>query len=411
MAEQQIGRASQDTADARRVAVVTTTIRVPEFLEPLIDAARRAGQLPRLEVIVVGDRRTPAATQTYLADLARRAEVDVRYLGPGEQTALLRPFPALEMLLRWDCVQRRNVGWLQAAIDRADVIVSIDDDNHPLDDGFLAAHQIVGRRVELPVVSHPSGWWNVGERFVCEPPRRFYLRGFPKSRQDWRFGGARVERRVVKVAVNAGLWLGTPDVDATAQIEQPIDATRVEPVDGDDRCALAPGTWCPINTQNTAFDAALLPAMYLPVMLEPVHGYRIDRADDIWMGYFLRTIADQRGESVVYGPPWVRQRRNPHDHLADLEHELPTYRLTERLAGYLREFRAAAPDYHDAYGQLIRYLRRAYDADASLPEGERECFRQLTIGMAIWHETIGRVLGRTAEWPEERRDGADARTA
>jgi hypothetical protein len=378
--------------DRRRVAVVTTTIRLPRFIEPLLDSARRFDRLGQTGVIVVGDRKTPADCGEYLGALARRFGVEIVYLDPAAQRAMLRAHPALDMVLRWDCVQRRNVGFLRAGRDGAEVIVSIDDDNFPTDDDFIGHHLVVGREVEVPVVGHTSGWWNVCRRLVCDPPRRFYHRGYPKSQQDWRRDesdeGLEIAVRRVRVAANAGLWLGAPDADATAQIEEPIRVVAMEPVAGSRSCALKAGTWCPMNTQNTAFDAALLPAMYLPVMLDPVRGYRIDRADDIWMSYFLRAIADHRGESVVYGPPLVHQQRNPHDHLRDLAGELAAYRLTEHLVGYLRAFRSDAADCGEAYLDLIHHLREAAEADAALETPEREYFRKLTIGMAAWQEAV-----------------------
>jgi hypothetical protein len=196
----------------------------------------------------------------------------------------------------------------------------------------------------------------------------------------------------VRAVLNAGLWLGVPDVDATAHLEEPIHVVGMEPIAGQRSCALAPGTWCPANSQNTAFDVSSLPAMYLPVMLDPVRGYRIGRMDDIWMSYFVRAIADQRKEAVLYGPPLVTQKRNPHDHLADLAGELAGYLLTERLVGYLRRFSTAGAGYPAAYLDLIYHLRDAAETDETLDPPEREYFRQLTLGMAAWHSAAAEVL-------------------
>jgi hypothetical protein len=176
-----------------------------------------------------------------------------------------------------------------------------------------------------------------------------------------------------------------PDVDATAHLEEPIHVVAMDPIDGRRTCALARGTWCPVSSENAAFDASLLPAMYLPVMLDPIRGYRIGRMDDIWMSYFLRAIADRRDESFLYGPPLVVQKRNPHDPLADLTEELAGYGLTERLVGYLRQFRTNQSTYQAAYLDLVHHLRDSAEADTTLDEPEREYLRQLTLGMAAWH--------------------------
>jgi hypothetical protein len=282
---------------------------------------------------------------------------------------------------------------VQAALDGAEVIITVDDDNFVTADDLIGHHLIAGTSADLPVVSHPSGWWNVCERLTADPPRRFYHRGLPKSQQTWIAGGSQVERAPVRVVANAGLWLGAPDVDATAHLEEPIHVTGLDEIAGSRTCALAVGTWCPLNSQNTAFDARALPAMYLPVMHDPVRGYRLNRMDDIWMGYFLRTLADGRGESVTYGPPLVVQERNPHNLVGDLAGELAGYLLTERLVGYLRRFPPTTASYFDGYRDLIYHLRECIEADRELDLHDRECLRQLLLGMAAWHGVIADIRG------------------
>jgi hypothetical protein len=165
----------------------------------------------------------------------------------------------------------------------------------------------------------------------------------------------------------------------------------MEPLAGSRVCALARGTWCPFNSQNTAFDVKTLPAMYLVVMHDVYRGHRIGRFDDIWMSYFLRAIADQLGDSVLYGPPLVVQDRNPHNFTRDLAEELGGYLLTEKLVEYLRNFKTASKTYLDAYHDLIYYLRDAAESDAALESCEREYFRQMTLGMAAWHSAVANI--------------------
>lgn len=375
--------------DRRRVAVVTTTIHVPRFLAEVLQNAETFGHGEQLGLVVVGDRKTPGEVGTFLAELNRRHAAEVTYLDLPAQQTLLRRWPPLDLFVRYDCIQRRNVGFLQAAIDGAEVIITVDDDNFMTGDDFIGHHLAVGREVEVPVVSHPSGWWNVCGRLRCDPPRRFYHRGHPKSQQDWSTTGHEVQTATVRAVANAGLWLGVPDVDATAHLEEPINVVALEPIGGRRTCALAAGTWCPISSENAAFDASLLPVLYLPVMLDPIRGYRIGRMDDIWMSYFLRAIADSRGEAVLYGPPLVVQKRNPHNFVADLSEELAGYILTERLVAYLREFTTRETTYQGAYLDLIYHLRNSAEADPKLDQPEREYLRQLTLGMAAWHTATG----------------------
>jgi hypothetical protein len=378
----------EPSTDRRRVALVTTTIRVPRCLEAYLANAERYGHGACVCVIVVGDRKTPSETGDFLKELGRRFPSRITYLDLAAQEQLLRRWPALDIVLRYDCIQRRNVGFLQAALDGADVVIAFDDDNFVTDEDYIGAHLAVGREVRVPVVRHASGWWNVCQRLVCDPPRRVYHRGYPKSRQDWKAAGHEIEKRGVRAVVNAGLWLNHPDVDATTNIEEPVHVVGMDPVAGHQTCALAQGTWCPFNSQNTAFDIAVLPAMYLVVMHDLLRGYRIDRFDDIWMSYLVRAVADQLGDYVLYGPPLVTQDRNPHNLLRDLTGELPGYLLTERLIVYLRAFRTAARTYSGAYLDLIYHLRDEVEKDVDVETPEREYVRQMTIGMAAWHRAV-----------------------
>ncbi|MCZ7646873.1 MAG: hypothetical protein M5U26_16550 [Planctomycetota bacterium] len=381
--------------DRRKVALVTTTIYVPHAVETYLKNIARHGHAGRVELIVVGDRKTPAEAGSFLAGLQKTFGVETKYLDVPAQQDLLRRWPVLDGVIRYNCIQRRNVGYLQAGLDGADLIVSFDDDNFvPENVDYLAEHGVAGTEIEVPVVSDASGWWNICRRLVCDPPRRFYHRGYPKSRQTFaEAGGEKIAREKVRVLVNAGLWLKNPDVDATANIEEPLNVVRVADVDGSARCALAHGTWCPFNSQNTALVRELLPAMYLVVMLDWLRGYKIGRLDDIWQSYFIRAIADRLGGHVVYGTPVVTQDRNPHNFTKDLAEELGGYVVTERLVGYLREFKTGSRTWSGAYLDLIYHLRDCADRDRDLERPEREYLRLVTLGMAAWQEAMAEIQG------------------
>jgi hypothetical protein len=375
----------------RKIALVSTTINVPGCLTGYVENAARHGYADDLTVIVVGDRKTPPETGNYLADLGRLHPGRITYMDVPGQQAFLRKWPAFDLVTRYNCIQRRNVGYLQAALQGAEVVISVDDDNFFTEDDFFAHHLAVGTEVTVPVVSHPSGWWNICERLATDPPRKFYHRGYPKSKMDWVPGQGVVETKTVKVMVNAGLWLKNPDVDATANIEEPINVVGMNDIAGDRRCALEKGTWCPFNSQNTAFDMQVLPAMYLVTMLDWVRGYRIGRLDDIWMAYFFRALGDPLGHHVLYGPPLVTQDRNPHDFVKDLAEELPGYILTEKLVRYLRDFKGGDPDYLEGYLDLCYFLRDKSEGDPNLERPEREYLRSMVLGMMAWQGAVKEI--------------------
>jgi len=130
-------------------------------------------------------------------------------------------------------------------------------------------------------------------------------------------------------------------------------------------------------------------------MLDMFRGYRIGRLDDIWMSYFVRAIADRFGDVVAYGPPLVRQDRNPHNIVRDLSEELGGYMLTEHLVKYLRSFQTTATTYSEAYLDLIHHLREMIHIDTSLDDDERHYFRGTLIGMGAWQQACREMLPRS----------------
>jgi len=186
-----------------------------------------------------------------------------------------------------------------------------------------------------------------------------------------------------RVVVNAGLWLGDPDVDAITRIVTPVQVTKRR-VGAPLRIALAPGTFCPFNSQNTAFSIDLLPCMYLIVMGDRYRGASCDRYDDIWMSYIAKRIIDRVGDRITFGAPLVRQDRNAHDLLIDLLGEAPAMLLTESLLRHLRAIELKERTYEAAYGELIELLRgRVADPRCGAPD-EREFFESMLKGMQVF---------------------------
>lgn len=372
---------------SRRIALVTTTIHVPTVLEQYLAQFELHGHREVL-VVVVGDLKTPPETASWLAGLDPRGQ-EIVFLSVEAQRRFLHRFPDLDRLLPWNSIQRRNLGYVYAALEGAGLIVTIDDDNAVAEEDFLGAHQVAGTVMEVDVLSAASGWYNVCDDLVAEPPGRVLHRGYPQSERHDRPETA-VTRRRVPVAVNVGLWLGDPDVDAVSRLVTPVEVVASR---RSERLALAPGTWCPFNSQNTAFDVRTLPCMYLVVMGPRYRGMAIGRYDDIWMSYFARRIFDHLGELVAYGPPLVVQRRNEHDVLEDLAGELPGMMLTGMLTAALRRLELRETTHLGCYLELIDALRSHFSRPGVCGDEERRFFGEVLSGMEIWAGVCAEVGG------------------
>ena len=102
-------------------AIVLTTINIPRVLEKYIDICRKYDHKD-VVFIVVGDRKSPPETSSYLDSLQG---YEVIYLSIQKQEEWLKKMPAFRDFLPYDSVERRNIGYLYAAEVGADVIISI----------------------------------------------------------------------------------------------------------------------------------------------------------------------------------------------------------------------------------------------------------------------------------------------
>lgn len=292
--------------------IVSTTINHPT------EAVERFDAMEDWHLVVVGDRRTPA---DYTLERGT-------YLSPADQE---RIDPILSDLIGWDCIQRRNFGFLAALELGADIVAVVDDDNIPKPGWGTSV--MVGRDVKVRVFNtdlpafDPVGATNYPH---------LWHRGYPlqllpeRDYSDW-------STDVIRPDVQADFWDGDPDVDAICRMQFAPNCTFDSAV-----FPLAANAIAPFNSQNTFVSARWLGDYFL------FPG--IGRMDDIWAAYHLQA----RGVSVVFGGPSVVQARNPHDLVTDMRREYLGYEHNLEIVTALRD----DPD------AVLRYL----------PERSRESF-------------------------------------
>jgi hypothetical protein len=357
-----------------KTTIVTTTIYVPRALEKYAQNAKFYGH-SNLNFIVIGDRKTPPETKAF-CDRITSNYYPCEYLWVEAQERYLEPYPALWNHLPFNSIQRRNIGLLKAWAEGADVVITIDDDNWMLNHDFVRLHGIVGQRPELPAIETSSGWFNVCSVLEEASGTQFYHRGYPRGerwKEDESFRCVAPIRR--RVAVNAGLWLDDPDIDAMTRLERPIVVKGLRA--GYSRFALQPGTWSPFNSQNTALCRDVIPAYFL----SPCVG----RYDDIWPSYLVTRIAEHLGDVIAYGEPLLRQKRNEHNLWRDLDAERTGMLLTDEFCATLRRIPLHGSSYHDCYGELAEKLPAAWQPGGTWTDAMRAAREGLLEGMALWH--------------------------
>lgn len=229
---------------------------------------------------------------------------------------------------------RKNIGYLYAFRAGADCIYETDDDNTPLDFWKLRAEKV--KKVRVIGGSGPasdfqhfkrsgfaSEWVNVYRHFSQNS--NIWPRGLPLNR----IGSAVADFRptsfeLCPAPIQQGLVNGSPDVDAVWRLTQ---GRRFE-FDQNDSVWLAPGQWCPFNTQSTWWFPKAYALMYVP-------SFCSFRICDIWKSFIAQRCLWAMGFGVVFHAPEVFQQRNEHNLMRDFEDEVPGYLNNARMADVL----------------------------------------------------------------------------
>lgn len=372
-----------------RIALVATTIGEGRFVDEYVAASKAEGLEERVVLIIIPDRKTP---RELFERCGRARATGAKIWCPSieEQDEFLRRLGAIRSIIPYDSDNRRNIGFLMALEAGCEVVISIDDDNFPRPGSeFFREHLVVGRRVTLPAVHSEAGWYNICELLAVEP-RNIYPRGFPyRHRRSAQTVCLRDEEGIVHI--NAGLWLGDPDVDAVTWL-------ACEPRSNDFRgpsVLLGRTTWSPINTQNTAIAREALAAYYFIRMGQPLTGIMMDRDADIFSGYFVQACARHLGFYVRVGTPLTDHVRNSHDYLRDLTLELPCICILEDLTEWLREVRLEGSTYADAYLALAAALEEAVESfrGGVWCDATRAYFHYVAFCMRTWVKTVRLIAG------------------
>ena len=166
----------------KKIKIVTTTIHIPVVLESYIENFQKYKH-NNVDFVIIGDLKTPDKITEYLKKLLKNG-YQFDYWGVGRQKKWLEKFPKLDSLIPYNSIQRRNLGYLIAYENGADVIVTIDDDNFAISgNDFLKGHSLVGETSSFLAVKSSTNWFNPCDLLELKSSRRIYHRGFPYSKR------------------------------------------------------------------------------------------------------------------------------------------------------------------------------------------------------------------------------------
>jgi len=288
-----------------QVAVVTTINPPNSAMEKLI----KFGEDAEVPVVVVGDTRTPESW----------SRSGAHYLSLTRQNGL---FGGLSSAIPTEHYARKNLGYLHAKSFGPEWIYETDDDNFPIENPFGSR----SLELELDLFSSESRWLNVYEIFGYtasgQPPAILWPRGFDLKSVRAKHAFSHSAR--MQSPIQQGLADGDPDVDALYRL---ILGGMIK-FHSRGPLALDKGQICPTNSQTTWWHSSVAQLMYLPSTCT-------FRLTDILRGFVAWRILQERGGGVSFHAPVVRQDRNQHDLLRDLNDEVELYLLAETLVSDL----------------------------------------------------------------------------
>ncbi len=238
---------------------------------------------------------------------------------------------------------RKNIGYLLAIAEGAQVLVETDDDNFPLP-SFWGERR---RTLTAPTVMN-AGWVNAYRYFSDANiwPRGLPLDAVNASIPDFRS----LPISETDCPIQQGLADENPDVDAIYRLLLPLPMNFRK----DRRVVLGYGSWCPFNSQNTTWFREAFPLLYLPAFCS-------FRMTDIWRSFVAQRIAWECDWQVLFHEPTVYQKRNDHNLMRDFEEEVPGYLQNRNIAGILDrvELRPGAEhlstSLYTCYEELVRH--------------------------------------------------------
>ena len=322
--------------------IVITSINEPT------EGVKKFSEIDGWKLIVVGDRKSPEIpSMTGNFRFWRFISVDER-------------FGAYTHECRENSYARKNIGYLYAMREGAEIIAESDDDNIP-----YKGWGDVQMGVQGVTVYSGATLFNIYRLFKDG----YWPRGYPL--QDINADQA-VE--VAEGERNIGVWQFladlNPDVDAISRMTKP---EKPDYWGGIPRSALDKNTYCPFNSQNTFWSKDCFPLMYLPQTVTM-------RFCDILRGYVAQRILWEKDLFLGFGEATVYQVRNDHDLFKDFIDELPVYMYV---------------------GEVVEILE-SMTLSGSFPEMLFQVYKELSmhgivesselIALNAWNEDVKEVL-------------------
>lgn len=363
--------------------IITASINEVKNLKPLNSAEQE-----NLKVLIIdeGNVKLRKKNNEHLKDIPHE------HFGTRERREWFKSrfgaaYRRYESLVPKRCHAETSFGFLVAYEEKADVTLELDDDVNITKD--LVEKHVKNLTSEEGVTVHAKGkWYNTMENLVLNSNSIIYPRGHPYN-SETRQGDYSWVERGGECALNMGLWLQHPDLDALTLVyhnglngkcDIRSKACKREKV------IVGEGTYFAACSMNTSFRTQVIPAFYQLYM----NTQGIDRFDDIWSGLFLKKINDHLGQRMCLGKPLGVHAKRSRDVFKDLQKELNGIIINEKLWRIVDKAALSSKSYADCYIELADHLGRS--AKKELKDTLHRKFVETQVEkMKTWVEALDKL--------------------
>tara|TARA_Y100000590_G_C15675438_1_gene997826 strand:+ start:417 stop:1409 length:993 start_codon:yes stop_codon:yes gene_type:complete len=258
------------------------------------------------EFIVIGDKKTPSY-------------FDLKYgnfLNIKKQKKLEFKFSSICPKNNY---ARKNIGYLLAIKNNADIIIETDDDNCPKRN-FFQKIKLFHKVKQI----NGYGWTNIYLPFLKNKDQ-IWPRGLSL---DNIFSKPNISAKKIlaKFYLQQGICEGNPDVDAIYRLMNSKINVKFK-----NNLKYSLGKCVsPLNSQNTIWFKKVFPLLYLPVTCTM-------RSTDIWRGLIARHILSINRFKILYFGTTMFQKRNLHNLKKDFMEEIPVYLNSSKIVKILNK--------------------------------------------------------------------------
>jgi len=194
------------------------------------------------------------------------------------------------------------IAWRES--DPGEVVVALDDDCLVKEADWASAAEAALSKSLRPHVCTRERHWNVLDLYE-EIPSGSYPRGFPYSARLGYECSSFGEKSESSPMFHLGLWQGIFDVNAIDKLEGP-DYRYPEARLREPSVVVPSGSLVSACSMNMVFRRELIPAVYqLPMAVDVMSGWKIDRYGDIWGGFITKALMDHCGDEFAVGAPMI----------------------------------------------------------------------------------------------------------